>query len=256
MTILITNDDGLNAQGLNVLRKELKRISRTYVFAPKNERSGASHSFSLRIPIEVKWIDNTTACIDGTPTDCIMLAVRGLLKRRPDIIVSGINHGPNLGDDVTYSGTVAAAIEGALLGIPSISVSLVDENKGNFYIAAKFTSKLVQMVHGNGLIKKGILLNVNVPGIPVSLIRGVKITRLGKRIYRDIVVKRPDSDGRTIYTIEGECPSWKREKGTDFEAIERNYISVTPFQLDLTDHNAMRFLSLWEKALTRCLRDI
>lgn len=251
--ILLTNDDGIEAAGIQVARRALEKVGTVVVFAPRSERSGASHSFSLRQPLEVIWKDADTVSVDGTPTDCVMLAVRGLLPRKPDLVVSGINHGPNLGDDVTYSGTVAAAMEGTLLGIPSIACSVTDWRKAKFHVAARFLGSLATLVLKRGL-PRNTLLNVNVPNLPGHRIRGVRFTRLGKRIYRDVVVKRTDPQGRTFYSIDGEDPGWMREAGTDFAAIEEGLISVTPFHLDLTHHAAVQKLMTWEKFLFRELR--
>ncbi len=247
--ILITNDDGIDAQGIKALRKALARIADTFVFAPMSEKSGASHSFSLRKPLEVMWRDPTTAAIDGTPTDCVMLAVRGLLKSRPDLVVSGINHGPNLGDDVTYSGTVAGALEGTLLGIPSMAVSCVSWSACRFEAAARYAVRVAEQVLRRGL-PKNTLLNVNVPNVEPRRIKGVRITKLGKRIYRDVIIEQKHPDGRQYFMIDGADPDWEREPSTDFEAIEQGMVSVTPFHLDWTNHRALAALRKWERALS------
>jgi len=252
LLILITNDDGVNAEGIQTLRKELSKIGETFVFAPDREQSGTSHSFSLRRPLKVTWIDSTTASVGGTPTDCIMLAVRGLLKERPRIIVSGINHGPNMGDDVTYSGTVAAAIEGTLLGIPSLAFSVACWNSCRFDFAATFARELVRKTLKEGL-PLDTLLNVNIPNLPPEEIRGVKITKLGKRIYRDFVLKKVDPSGSVYYWIDGEDPSWEKEEETDFAAIEEKMISITPFHLDLTAYHLIQSLKRWEEDLSSFL---
>lgn len=251
--ILLTNDDGIDAPGLGAARRELSKVGRVVVFAPKSERSGASHSFSLRKPLEIVWRDAATVSVDGTPTDCVMFAVRGLLKEKPSLVVSGINHGPNLGDDITYSGTVAAAMEGALLGIPAIACSVTDWRKAKFGVAARFLARLSARVLRHGL-PKGTFLNVNVPNLSRSRIAGVRITRMGKRVYRDVIVKQTDPSGRILFSIDGEDPGWKREPGTDFAAIEEDQISVTPFHLDLTHHAAAQKLRTWEGTLFGELR--
>jgi 5'-nucleotidase len=244
--ILITNDDGINAEGIKHLRRAMDRLGTTYVFAPMSEKSGASHSFSLRKPLEVEWRDQRTVAVDGTPTDCVMLAVRGLLKVKPDLVVSGINHGPNLGDDVTYSGTVAGAMEGTLLDIPSIAVSCVSWNKCDFRAAAVYARRVAEVVLKKGL-PKNTLLNVNVPSLPIGRIKGLKVTRLGKRIYRDMIVEHKKPGGKKYFMIDGLDPDWKREMGTDFEAIEQRMVSVTPFHLDWTNHCELSRLKKWEK---------
>lgn len=247
--ILITNDDGIDAAGIRHLRRSLDRLGETVVFAPKSEKSGASHSFSLRKPLEVVWRDQRTVSVDGTPTDCVMLAVRGLMPRRPDLVVSGINHGPNLGDDVTYSGTVAGAIEGTLLGIPSLAVSSVDWTKPKFTAAAAVAARVAAMVLRRGL-PRNTLLNVNVPSVPPGAIKGYRVTRLGKRIYRDVIVERKAPGGRKYFMIDGADPDWEREAGTDFAAIERGCVSITPFHLDWTNHRAIEGLKRWERCLS------
>ncbi|MCU0607109.1 MAG: 5'/3'-nucleotidase SurE [Candidatus Edwardsbacteria bacterium] len=247
--ILITNDDGIDAAGIRHLRRALDRLGETVVFAPKSEKSGASHSFSLRKPLEVVWRDTRTVSVDGTPTDCVMLAVRGLMPRRPDLVVSGINHGPNLGDDVTYSGTVAGAIEGTLLGIPSLAVSSVDWTKPKFTAAAAVAARVAAMVLRRGL-PRNTLLNVNVPSVAPGAIKGYRVTRLGKRIYRDVIVEKRAPDGRKYFMIDGADPDWEREAGTDFAAIERGLVSITPFHLDWTNHRAIEGLKRWERCLS------
>jgi 5'-nucleotidase len=246
--ILITNDDGIGAEGIKHLRRAMDKLGTTYVFAPMSEKSGASHSFSLRKPLEVEWRDQRTAAVDGTPTDCVMLAVRGLLKVRPDLVVSGINHGPNLGDDVTYSGTVAGAMEGTLLGIPSIAVSCVSWNKCDFRASAIYARRLAEVVLKKGL-PSNTLLNLNVPSLPLARIKGLKVTKLGKRIYRDMIVEQKRPGNKKYFMIDGLDPDWEREAGTDFEAIDRNMVSVTPFHLDWTNHCALGTLKKWEKLL-------
>lgn len=247
--ILITNDDGIDAAGIKHMRRALNRVGETVVFAPKSEKSGASHSFSLRKPLEVVWRDTQTVSVDGTPTDCVMLAVRGLMSRRPDLVVSGINHGPNLGDDVTYSGTVAGAIEGTLLGIPSIAVSCAAWSKPKFAAAAAVAAKMAAMVLKRGL-PRNTLLNVNVPSIAPAALKGYKVTKLGKRIYRDVIVEKKSPDGKKYFMIDGADPDWEREPETDFAAIEKNCVSITPFHLDWTNHRAIEELKKWERCLS------
>jgi len=246
--ILITNDDGIDAQGIAALRRSLRQLGDTVVFAPMSEKSGASHSFSLRKPLEVIWRDKATVAVDGTPTDCVMLAVRGLLKLRPDLVVSGINHGPNLGDDVTYSGTVAGAIEGTLLGIPSLAVSCASWSQCRFAAAALYARKVAALVLKKGL-PRNTLLNVNVPSINPDRIKGVRFTKLGKRIYKDVIVEQKHPDGRRYFMIDGADPGWERQAQTDFEAIEQGMVSVTPFHLDWTNHRALTALRPWERLL-------
>jgi 5'-nucleotidase len=184
--------------------------------------------------------------VNGTPTDCVNIAVKGLLKETPRLVVSGINKGPNLGDDITYSGTVAGAIEARLLGVPSLAVSLVARNDFRFAEAAEVAVRAAAMIFGHGLTE-GTLLNINVPNLPITEIRGTVLTRLGKRIYHQMTVERVDPRGKRYYWIGGGEPDWEREEGTDFDAIDRNLVSITPLHLDLTDYSSFEKLKAMEK---------
>lgn len=243
--ILLTNDDGFRATGLKRLREAVSHLGDTMVVAPEREQSAASHALTLTSPLRISWIDERTISVDGTPTDCVLLAMRGLLGRRPDLLISGINHGPNLGDDVTYSGTVAAAFEGTLLGLPSIALSVCSWQDCNFDAAVEFAQKIAGVVLTRGL-PEGTLLNVNVPSLPASEIKGVKITRLGKRLYRDAIVRKTDPRGRDYYWIGGKEPIWVPGEETDFEAIEQGMISVTPLKIDSTDFASLELLRSWQ----------
>lgn len=238
--ILLTNDDGIRAHGLKVMRGHLEELGSVMVVAPEDEMSGVSHSVTLEKPISVRWVDQNSAAVRGTPTDCVLLAVHKLMKKRPDIVVAGINLGPNLGNDVTYSGTVAAALEAAIHGIKAVAISVASRKDPDFEPAARFGKKLVQ--HLAALeVPTGTFLNVNVPNAPNGEIRGVRITRLGRRTYRDDVIQLDDPEGEECYRIGGE-PICEMEEGTDVEAIESAFISVTPISLDLTDHTFLREL--------------
>lgn len=243
--ILLTNDDGFRATGLRRLKEAVSRIGDVTIVAPEREQSAASHALTLTSPLRISWVDENTISVDGTPTDCVLLAMRGLLGRRPDLLISGINHGPNLGDDVTYSGTVAAAFEGTLLGLPSMALSVCSWQDCNFDAAAEFATRIAGEVLGHGL-PEGTLLNVNVPSTPAVEIRGVKVTRLGKRLYRDAIVRKTDPRGRDYYWIGGKEPIWVPGEETDFEAIEQGMISVTPLKIDLTDYGSLDLLRSWE----------
>jgi len=244
--ILVTNDDGVNAEGIKRLRRAMSRIGEVIVVAPETQKSGASHALTLSDPLRSNRIDASTLAVDGTPTDCVLLAMRGLLNdRKPDILVSGMNHGPNLGDDVTYSGTVAAAFEGTLLGLPSIAISVASWDKCSFDSAERFAEVITRKVLKHGL-PEGTLLNVNVPSLPPDEIKGVRVTKLGKRVYRDAVVKKQDPRGRDYYWIGGQPPIWCEGEGTDFEAVEAGMISVTPLQLDLTDYKSLHMVRVWD----------
>lgn len=243
MLVLLTNDDGIFAKGLRKLKDGLEKICDVFVVAPDKEKSTSSHSLTLTHPLRFKNISSTEISVDGTPTDCVILAVRGILKRRPDIIVSGINHGPNLGDDVLYSGTVAAAMEGTLLGIKSVAVSLVSEHRFDFSASAKFAAALVQRICKIGLPPE-TFLNVNIPD--GEKLEGIKITKLGKRIYKDYAEERVDHNGKPYFWIDGEL-EWEKGKNTDFDAIEKGLVSITPLHLDLTNHKAIKRIKRWEK---------
>lgn len=242
--VLLTNDDGLFAEGMAAARQALSESWEVVIVAPDREQSAAGHALTLHHPLRVRQMDQWTFSVDGTPTDCVMLAMHGLLDRQPDFVVSGINHGPNLGDDVTYSGTVAAAMEGTLLGLPSISVSVTEWEDLHFEAAGAFLKRLVQVALQNGM-PPDTFLNVNVPNLPRERIKGARITRLGKRIYRDALVKRSDPRGRPYYWIGGQDPTWVGGEQSDFAAIEAAMISVTPLHLDLTNDKALSRLESW-----------
>lgn len=244
MLALLTNDDGINAKGLLTLKRELSLIGQVWVVAPDREQSATSHSLTLQYPLRINKIADKFYTVDGTPTDAVMLAVHAILKRRPDILISGINHGPNLGDDVSYSGTVAAAMEGTILNIPSIAVSNVNWNAKHFEPVAKFIRKLVRFVLKNGL-PKDTFLNVNVLD-KKRAIRKFKITRLGKRVYNDVVIKKIDPRGKNYFWIGEQTSIWEKETDTDFAAIQKGYVSITPLHLDMTDYDVMEQIKEWK----------
>jgi 5'-nucleotidase len=244
--ILVTNDDGIDAPGIKALEKILKPLGTVFVVAPGSEKSAAAHSITFNHPLRVRHIGRASVAVDGTPTDCVMFGVYGLLNnKRPDLLVSGINNGPNLGDDITYSGTVSAALEGTLLKIPSIAFSMCGRNTANYSAAACFIRDLCRKVIKEGL-PKNVFLNVNIPDVPRKKLKGVMVVRQGKRIYNDMFLKRLDPRGRSYYWLGGMEPSYEKEKGTDFEAIEKNMIAVTPLHFDLTNHAALQSLKGFE----------
>lgn len=250
MLVLITNDDGVESKGLHALRAAVGRVAgvRVAVLAPNRDWSAVGHTKTMDRPLRVTEIalpDGSTAyASDGTPSDCVALAVLGLLGERPALVVSGINRGPNLGDDITYSGTVAAAMEAVVSGIPGIAVSFCDRYTWEYRAAADFAAGLVARVIERGLAPD-ILLNVNVPPGEVT---GVEITRLGKRAYFDELIERTDPYGRKYYWIGGEEPGGQAEPGTDLAAVAAGCISVTPIHLDLTNHALMERLRGWNLA--------
>ena len=242
--ILVSNDDGIHSPGLASLAQSLESRGEVCVVAPDRERSAASHSLTLSRPLRARQLKALWYSVDGTPTDCVTLGVMGLLPRRPDLVVSGINLGTNLGDDVTYSGTVSAAMEATLLGIPSFAISLDLPPRGghpHLETAAAFAQHLADHILDTGL-PPDVLLNVNVPHLPLTAIRGVSLTHQGKRIYRETIVKKRDPRGLTYYWIGGKPPTWKKRQGSDFDALRRGYISVTPLHLDLTDYPTLEKL--------------
>ncbi len=233
--ILVTNDDGINAPGLALLANAMMDLGEVYVFAPDRQQSAVGHGVSLHKPLRVSRLKDHWFMVDGTPTDCVMLAVRSLIGRRPDLVVSGINTGANLGDDVTYSGTVAGAFEGMLLGVPSFAISNTSHRPQHLEAAARFAPKLGRYILEHGL-PEDTALNVNLPDIPYEALQGVEITRMGRRNYQDEIVRREDPRGGTYYWIGGAEPDHVIESGTDFEAIENKKISITPLHRDLTHH--------------------
>ena len=239
--IIITNDDGINAAGIKALENILTNVADIYVVAPSQEKSAAGHSLSFNHPLRVNYIDKHHVAVDGTPTDCAMFGFYGLLKReRPALLVSGINHGVNLGDDITYSGTVAAALEGTLLGIPSVAFSMQYGNTINFLLASDFIRHLCKNVIEKGL-PQNTFLNVNIPNC--RKIAGIEIVRQGKRIYRDKMIKKVDPRGKSYYWLGGKEPGFVKEKGTDFSAIENKKIAITPLKFDFTNYDAKEKIS-------------
>ena len=244
--ILVTNDDGIYSEGLRKLADALRAIGEVTIVAPDREQSAASHALTLNRPLRMMELQKNEWIVDGTPTDCVNLAVLKLLKTaRPDIVVSGINFGPNLGDDVTYSGTISAAFEGALLNIPSIAFSALVGEQFSFDAPAKFAAELTRVVLERDR-RADIILNVN---FPVGGFSGVRVTRLGKRIYGEGVIERLDPRGRKYYWIGGDPPTWRPGENTDFEAVQAGYISITPLHLDLTHHESIPRLKELEETL-------
>ena len=234
--ILVTNDDGIHSEGIVELARALARIGEVFVVAPAHEMSAASHSLTLTRPLRIDRLDERRYAVDGTPTDCVTLALAHLLKdHRPDILLSGINRGPNLGDDTTYSGTVAGALEGSIHGLPAIAVSLVAHRAFDFSHAAEFAADLAAKVLADGL-PKGTLLSVNVPPGPV---RGVRVTRQGIKAIDPTVVEGTDPRRRKYYWIGSDNATWDNEEGTDYGAIHEGLVSITPLRNDLTDDRAL-----------------
>lgn len=246
LKILITNDDGIHAPGLMALADSLKNIGTVAVVAPDRERSAIGHALTLHHPLRAVKVGQNMFAVDGTPTDCVNLGIHSLLEFKPDLVVSGINNGGNLGDDVTYSGTVSAAMEATLMGIPAFSISLVtSREEHNYAAAADFAVKLAKLVHKNGL-PADTFLNVNMPDLPVEKLLMPLITSQGKRRYDGMIIDKVDPRGRNYYWIGTVDLNFHDIEGTDYSAVSRGHISITPLHLDLTNYNSISILNNWE----------
>lgn len=248
MKILLSNDDGYRAEGLEALALAIKPLGALTVVAPDRNRSGASNSLTLDVPVRATKYDADRYYCNGTPTDCVHLAISGLFDFDHDIVVSGVNDGANLGDDTLYSGTVAAAVEGRFLGLPAIAVSLCVEpgSPRNFASAAEVAARLVGQM-SRSPFQDTVILNVNVPDLPDGAIRGIKVTRLGNRHRAERVVRAKDPRGRNVYWVGSAGAGQDAGPGTDFHAIAEGYVSITPLQIDLTRHAALPELERWLK---------
>lgn len=248
MRILLSNDDGYLAPGLACLARALATLAEVDVVAPERDRSGASNSLTLDRPLHVRRGENGFLYVDGTPTDCVHLAITGLMEHEPDMVIAGINRGANLGDDVLYSGTVAAAMEGRFLGVPAIAVSLVGKEAVNFDTAARVTVRLVEQLVRDPL-PADTILNVNVPDVPYEALTGFEATRLGHRHKSEPVIRASDPYGRPVYWIGPSGPEADAGPGTDFDAVRRRAVSITPLHVDLTRYTALDQIASWLKQL-------
>lgn len=248
MKILLSNDDGYQAPGLIALAAALGVVAEIDVVAPDRNRSGASNSLTLENPIRAHRADNGFVFVDGTPTDCVHLAITGLLAQEPDMVIAGINAGANMGDDVLYSGTVAAAMEGRFLGLPAIAVSLVGDEFKYFDTAAEVAVSLLERLKSDPL-PVDTILNVNVPDVPHAALQGFEVTRLGRRHKSEPVVKMQDPRGRDIYWVGPVGAEQDAGEGTDFHAVRQNRVSLTPLNVDLTRYEAMQQISGWVAGL-------
>ena len=244
MRILISNDDGYQSPGLKTLARALEQCGEITVVAPDRDRSGASNSLTLAVPVRVWQAENGFIRVEGTPTDCVHIAITGLLEQEPDIVIAGINHGPNLGDDVIYSGTVAAAMEGRFLGLPAMAVSIDAREPKHLEAAARIATRLVSNLERD-LLGASTILNVNVPDLPYEQIKGVQATRLGHRHRAEPVSRVRDPRGNLLYWVGPAGPEQDAGPGTDFHAVHNGYVSVSPLQVDLTRHAALEPLALW-----------
>jgi 5'-nucleotidase len=253
LLFLATNDDGYLARGLQVLIAALEPLGEVYVVAPDREQSATSHSLTLHHPLRVAQHGERRYHADGSPTDCVLLAAHGdLLPRRPDFVFSGINHGGNMGEDVSYSGTVAAAMEGTILSIPSVAISLVGgdlellEGYGELIVAI---AREIISTPRDKSFPEDTLLNINLPPVSAESVKGIRVAPLGKRVYENSVIVDKDPRGKTYYWIGGSEPTWRGEEDSDFRRVEEGYISITPLHLDLTNYKTIQDLRKWESFL-------
>lgn len=244
MRILLSNDDGVHAKGMQVLQQALSQIADVTTVGPDRNCSGASNSLTLINPLRVQQMDNGFLSVNGTPTDCVHLAISQLLDFTPDLVVAGINHGANLGDDVLYSGTVAAATEGRHLGLPAIAVSLAGRDEEHFATAAYVTVQVIKKLKSHPLPADQIL-NINVPAVSIEQLKGIQVTRLGRRHKAETMTSATDPWGRKIYWYGSLGPELDAGEGTDFHAVANGYASVTPLQIDMSAYKSMDTLRQW-----------
>ena len=249
MHFLLSNDDGYLAKGIEILAEELTKVGKVSVVAPDRNRSGASNSLTLDAPLRIHTAENGFIFVEGTPTDCVHLAITGLLETEPDMVISGINSGSNMGDDVLYSGTVAAAMEGRFLGCPAIAVSLAGENPAHFETAVHVVLKLINALSTFNLAPE-LLLNVNVPDVPVEEVSRFEITRLGQRHKSEPAVKTKDPRGQVIYWVGPVGQEQDSGPGTDFHALKNKNVSITPLHIDLTNYRVLDELTQWAGELS------
>jgi len=242
--ILLSNDDGYRAPGLGAMAEALSETDAVTVVAPERDRSGSSNSLTLERPLRLHMAENGFYFVNGTPTDCVHLAITGLLDEEPDMVVSGINSGANMGDDVLYSGTVAAAMEGRFLGLPAIAVSMTSYTPLHYETGVEAIVSIIDRLRSNPLQQTSIL-NVNVPDVPWGEVKGFKITRLGNRHKSEGVIRQTDPRGDAMYWVGPPGAAQDAGEGTDFHAIEQNFISITPLQIDLTRYDSLQYLEDW-----------
>ena len=245
MRILVTNDDGIHSPGLTVLAKALSRVGEVWVVAPDRERTAVAHAVTLHKPLRVQQLGTRIYAVNGTPVDCVNLAILKLLSAPPDLLVSGINKGVNLGDDVLYSGTVSAAMEGTILGVPSMAVSQEGQEHFHFDAGARYAVRIARLILKEGLPDE-TLVNLNIPNRPFGSITGVRVTSLSRRRFHNPIIEKVDPHGRTYYWIAGTRVSWSRSKDADHEALEQGAVSLTPIHLDTTNHGVLDRFRKWE----------
>jgi 5'-nucleotidase len=249
MNILCTNDDGYLATGLQVLAEAARPLGRVTVVAPDREQSATSHSLTLHHPLRSRRASDGALVVDGTPTDCVILALNALMEDRPNLCLSGVNHGANMGEDVLYSGTVAAAMEATVLGVPSVAVSYAGPDFESIEAWTAALTDLLRGMAGRSDFPESTLLNVNLPPIAPEEVKGVRITSLGERRYAESLTRALDPSGREYFWIGGGFREWRGDGGSDFRAIEDGYISVTPLHLDLTNYDLLEEIRGWNLTL-------
>lgn len=253
MRVLVSNDDGIYSSGIKALAEGLSKENEVYVVAPDRERSATGHSLTLHRPLRIDEVNHINGVkisysADGTPSDCVKIGIGAILKEPPEIVISGINHGPNMGSDVLYSGTVSAAMEGAIYNIPSIAISIADHKPQDFSAAVSFVLKLMKIINQVNFPDR-TLLNINIPSLPLSEIAGVEITDLGVRPYNDYFVKRVDPRGKTYYWLAGEAIEDQELPGTDVFAVRNNMISITPVTVHMSNKSMLPILKEWIKEI-------
>ena len=246
--ILVTNDDGIHSAGLTALAKALRRVGDVWVVAPDRERTAVAHAVTLHKPLRIHQIDKQIYAINGTPVDCVNLALLNILPKRPHLLVSGINKGVNLGDDVLYSGTVSAAVEGTILGIPSMAVSQEGRDQFHFATGTHYAVRVARLILRQGLPEE-TLVNLNIPNRTVEAVTGVRVTCLSRRRFENPIIEKVDPHGRSYFWIAGNRVSWSRNKDADHEAIAEGAVSLTPLHLDSTNYAALDQLRTWEPAI-------
>jgi 5'-nucleotidase len=249
MRILVTNDDGYLALGIRTLARAASRIGEVHVVAPDREQSATSHSLTLHFPLRVRQAEGGILMVDGTPTDCVMLAVGELLPERPDVVLSGVNHGANLGDDVLYSGTVAAAMEATMLGIPAVAISYAGRDPEEIEAWTDVLGELLERIVRRSDFPAETLLNVNLPAVRPEEVAGVRVTTLGRRAYVDSLTRAHDPSGREYFWIGGGESRWWGGPESDFRAVHSGYISITPLHLDLTNYRLLEEIGRWDLTL-------
>ena len=249
MEILCTNDDGYLAAGIGVLASAAHALGSVTIVAPDREQSATSHSLTMHHPLRARRTPDGVYVVDGTPTDCVLLAVNALLAKRPDVVVSGVNHGPNMGEDVLYSGTVAAAMEATVLGIPAVAISYSGREPEEIQGWDPVVETILKTLLDRPKFPDNTLFNVNLPAIPPSEVRGMRVTHLGKRWYSDAITRANDPFGKEYFWIGGGVARWEGGKDSDFQAVDDGYVSVTPLHLDLTNYDLLEEIRGWDLAL-------